>query len=206
MVRILGRKTSTNVQKVLWCFDELGVACEREDAGGPFGRTREAWYLALNPNALVPTVVDDGFVLWESNTIIRYYASAHGERGICPTDLRARALMEQWMDWELSVANRAMVPVYRQLIRTAPENRDQRAIEADLRVWASAMAVLDGQLAKSAYVAGASFTLADISLGPITYRWFSLAIERPSLPGLAAWHERLKERPAFQRHVMIELA
>ena len=125
MLKILGRKNSSNVQKVLWCCDELGLAYEREDVGGSFGKNRDPEYLALNPNGLVPTIIDDGFVLWESNSIIRYLAAKHGRGTLYPEDLRARALAERWMDWQLSVLGPAIGPVFWGLIRTPPGKRDQ---------------------------------------------------------------------------------
>ena len=205
MLEILGRKTSTNVQKVLWCCDELGIPFEREDIGGPFGRNRDPEYLALNPNGLVPTVIIDGFVLWESNTIIRYLGTIYDPGGLWPTGARQRAAMEKWMDWELTIASRAMVPVYLQLIRTPPDKRDPIRLEADRRDWTAAMTVLDGGLDGNDFTSGARFTLSDISLGPITYRWFNLNMERPPLRHLDAWYKRLTERPAYRQHVMIEM-
>lgn len=203
-IRILGRKTSANVQKVLWCCEELAIPFERDDIGGRFGRNREPEYLALNPNGLVPTVLIDGFALWESNTIIRHLAASHGG-GLLPADPRQRAVMEQWMDWELTVASPAMWTVYRQLVRTPPEQRDAKAIEAGRQVLGAAMTILDGRLDGNDYTAGARLTLSDIALGAVTYRWFNLAMERPPLPHLASWYERLRARPGYRLHVMSEM-
>jgi len=205
MLRILGRATSTNVQKVLWCCDEIGLAYEREDIGGPFGGNREPAYLALNPNGLVPTIVDDGFVLWESNTIVRYLAATYGAEALLPAEPRRHADIERWMDWELSAVLRPHGNVFRQLIRTAPAERDSVAIESDRLAWAAALTVLDTQLAHHDFVAGPSLTAADLAIGPSMYRWYNLDIERPDLPRLEAWYRRLCDRPPYRAHVMIEM-
>ncbi len=205
MLKILGRNNSSNVQKVLWCCEELGLKYEREDVGGPFGRNRDPEYLALNPNGLVPTIIDGDFVLWESNTIIRYLAAKHGNGTLYPTDLQTRALGERWMDWQLSVVVPAINPIFFGLIRTPPEKRDQAAIAASRDKLATALKMLDASLERSDYVAGASFTVGDIPVGIMTYRWYTLEIERENLPNLKRWYERLSTRPGFKKHVMIGL-
>jgi glutathione S-transferase len=205
MLKILGRKNSSNVQKVLWCCDELGIAYEREDVGGQFGKNREPEYLALNPNGLVPTIIDDGFVLWESNTIIRYLAAKHGSGSLYPADLQRRALAERWMDWQLSTIVPAINPVFWGLVRTPPEERDQAAIAAARDKLAGVMKILDNQLAHADYVAGSAFSVGDIPVGIMTYRWFTLDIEREELPSLKRWYDRLTKRPAFEQHVMTGL-
>jgi glutathione S-transferase len=206
MLKILGRNNSSNVQKVVWCCEELGLKYEREDVGGPFGRNREPEYLALNPNGLVPTIIDGDFVLWESNTIIRYLTAKHSNGTLYPTDLQTRAMGERWMDWQLSVVVPVINPVFFGLIRTPPEKRDQAAIAAARDKLAAAMKILDGALGRSDYVAGASFTVGDIPVGIMTYRWYTLEIERENLPNLKRWYERLSTRPGFKKHVMIGLS
>ena len=205
MLKILGRKNSSNVQKVLWCCDELEIAYEREDVGGEFGKNREPEYLALNPNGLVPTIIDDGFALWESNTIIRYLAAKHGSGSLYPADLQARALAERWMDWQLSTIVPAIHPVFWGLVRTPPEERDQAAIAAGRDKLAGVMKILDNQIANADYVAGSAFSVGDIPVGIMTYRWFTFDIEREELPSLKRWYDRLTKRPAFKQHVMIGL-
>lgn len=206
MLKILGRNNSSNVQKVLWCCEELGLKYEREDVGGPFGRNRDPEYLALNPNGLVPTIIDGDFVLWESNTIIRYLAAKHGNDTLYPTDLQARAMGERWMDWQLSVLGPAIMPIFVGLIRTPPEKRDQAAIAAARDKSATALKMLDGFLGRSDYVAGASFTVGDIPVGITTYRWYTFEIEREDFPNLKRWYERLSTRPGFKKHVMIGMS
>lgn len=205
MLKILGRKTSSNVQKVLWCCAELGIPFTREDRGGPFGGTREPDYLRLNPNGLVPTVIDGDLVLWESNSVVRYLDIRYGGGVLLPTEPGPRALAERWMDWTLSTATRPMATVLWQVIRTSEAERDHAALAAAVEAWTQAMTILDGHLAENAYTGGEAFGAGDICLGSIVYRWFALPIDRPDLPHLAAWYGRLAERPAFAEHVVIPL-
>jgi glutathione S-transferase len=206
MLKILGRNNSSNVQKVLWCCAELGLAFEREDYGGPFGKTKEEPYLTLNPNSVVPTVIDDDLVLWESNTIIRYLAAKHGEGTLLPADLGTRALGERWMDWQLSVINKFMPTVFMGLIRTAPEDRNNEAIATARDGYENAMAILDRYLGETAYVAGADFSLGDIPVGIMAYRWFNLDIKRKDLPNLKRWFDLIGTRPGYKEHVEIGLS
>ncbi len=206
MLKILGRSTSSNVQKVMWCCAELGLPFERDDIGGPFGRTREPDYLAMNPNGLVPTIVDDGFTLWESNTIVRYLAAVHGSDAFWPSEPRARADAERWMDWQLSVLVPAIFPVFWGLIRTKPADRDKAAIAAGRDRLAASLAILDRHLASRDYVGGTNCTAADIPVGVIAYRWFEMDIEREDFPSLRGWYERLSQRPGYREHVMTGLA
>jgi glutathione S-transferase len=203
MIKIWGRKNSVNVQKVLWCCDELGIPYERVDAGGEFGVTREPEYLAMNPTALIPTIRDGGFTLWESNTIVRYLAAKYGAGSLWPEDPAARALAEKWMDYQLGTAWVAFRAAFLGLVRTPPEKRDPDQIEASLESTAKVLAILDAHLANEDYVAGADLTVGDIALGSTVYRWLNMEIERPEMPNLEAWHRRLSARPAYQKNVMV---
>lgn len=202
MLKIWGRATSSNVQKVMWLIGELGLAHERIDVGGPFGKTREPAYLALNPNALVPTLDEDGFVLWESNTIVRYLARQHAGAALEPRDAKARALAEQWMDWQISVVAPAIFGAFWGLIRTAPEKRDHTAITASQGKTTDAMRILDAHLGDHAFVAGDAFSTGDIPVGIMAYRFYRLVPERPELPHLARWYRALEGRAPFQEHVL----
>ncbi|MCZ6733331.1 MAG: glutathione S-transferase family protein [Gammaproteobacteria bacterium] len=206
MLKILGRKNSSNVQKVLWCCAELGLDFKREDVGGQFGKNREPEYLALNPNGLIPTVIDDDFVLWESNTIIRYLATKHGDETFYPADTQTRANGEKWMDWQLSVVAPTIWPVFAGLIRTPPEERDHTVIANARDKLADTMKILDNALGRTDFVAGSSLSVGDIPVGIMTYRWFTLDIEREDMPNLERWYDRLMRRPGFQEHVMIGLS
>lgn len=203
MLRVWGRTSAVNVQKVLWCCEELGIAYERVDAGGPFGGTETPEYLEMNPNGLVPTVSDDGLVLWESNTIVRYLAAKYAENTLLPEDVAQRALAEKWMDFQLGTLWPAFRVGYKGLTRTPPEERDPKAIDASLKATAEHLSILDAQLARDAFVAGEEPTVGDVALGPVVYRWLNIDIDRPSLPNLERWHDRLTQRPAYRKSVMV---
>ncbi len=205
MLKILGRKNSSNVQKVLWTCGELGVPFEREDVGMQFGRNKEPEYLAMNPNGLVPTIIDDGLILWESNAIVRYLCAKHGAGKLWANDPAERATADKWMDWGNTVLDDAFVHCFMGLVRTAPEKRDQAAIQASRDATAKALAMLDQALGKTKYVGGAQFSMGDIPLGPIAYRWHNLQIKRENFPNLRGWYERMTQRPAFREHVMITI-
>jgi len=207
VLKIWGRKNSINVQKVLWCCDELGLDYERIDAGGPFGGTRDPEYLALNPNGLVPAISDDGFALWESNVIVRYLSAKHGAGTMYPEDLRERADAERWMDWQLGTLWARMRPVFIGLVRTPPEERDDAAIELFRGQTVEAWGVLETHMdGGRPYVLGDLFTMADIPLGVSIYRWSQLPVEKPPMPNLDAYHALLKERRAFRERVMLPLS
>jgi len=205
MLKIWGRTNSINVMKVLWCADELGLDYERVDAGMTFGVVGEDWYGAMNPNRRVPTIDDDGVVLWESNTIVRYLAAKHASAGLWPSDAATRAVGEKWMDWQLSTLMEDMTYLFWGLVRKAPDKQDpdrqNQAAQSTGAIWA----MLDAALAERDYVAGERLTVGDIPVGCFVWRWSNLPIERPALPNLEAWHERLKARPAFQKNVMLAL-
>ena len=205
MLKIIGRITSANVMKVLWLCDEMGLAYEREDAGLHFGRTRDPGYVAMNPNSTVPTIVDDGYVLWESNSIVRYLASKH-KSPLYPTELKERGSAERWMDWQLAVFGPAMAPVFQGLIRTKPENRDLKAIEAGRERWSAAMRILDRYLGETEYLAGPRFTIGDIPVGCMAHRWFALDMKREDYPNAKRWYEALTKRAPYRKHIMIPLA
>ncbi|MEQ1936182.1 MAG: glutathione S-transferase family protein [Fimbriimonadaceae bacterium] len=199
MLKILGRKTSGNTQKVLWCCDELGLAYEREDVGREFGKNHEPAYLTLNPNGRIPTMVDDGFVLWESNTIVRYLCAKHGMGKLFPQELQQRADMERWMDWQQTTLRPHFHALSNALQSTAPTGDVE--MESLTKALDDAWKILDAQLTKHPYIAGASLTMADIPFCYIINRWYKLPIEHHRLSNVRAWFDRLCERPAFLRNV-----
>ncbi len=206
MRKLWGRANSSNVMKVIWLLEELSLPYERIDVGGPFGRTKEPFYLAMNPNSVVPTLEEDGFALWESNVILRYLASVHADGApIWPANLQARANVDRWMDWQQTILGPPQTVVFQGLIRTVPELRDVSAIERALVRVREVYALLDHQLSHHAYLAGPDFTLADIPCGIQVHRWFSFDFERPALPHLRAWYDRLLERPAYRTHCAMPL-
>jgi glutathione S-transferase len=198
MLKVWGRNTSSNVQKVMWAIGELGLPNERFDVGGNFGKNREPAYLAMNPNGLVPTLQDGDYILWESNAIIRYLARTHGGGKILGSDPKVTGHANQWMDWQLSVLGPAITPAFWGLIRTPVEKRDLAAIAASQAKTTEAIKILDAQLGKTAYVTGSEFTMGDIPVGVMTYRFWQLVPERPELPNLKRWYESLQKRKAFK--------
>jgi len=202
VIKIWGRNTSANVQKVMWAIGEIGLPHQRVDIGGPFGGNREPAYLAKNPNGLVPTLEEeDGFVLWESNAIVRYLAAKHRAGVLEPADPHARARANAWMDWQLSVAAPAISDAFMGLIRTPPEKRNKAAIEESKKKTTAAMTILDGELGRTAYVAGDAFSYGDIPVAVMAYRYRALVPERPPLPHFERWYAAIAARLAFKAEV-----
>ena len=204
MLKIWGRTNSVNVKKALWTIEELGLSYERVDAGMQYGVVNTPEYRKMNPNGLVPTIDDDGFVLWESHTIARYLAAKHSAGKLWPTDARTRAEAERWMDWAFTFQG-AFRPVFWGLVRTPPEKRDAAAIEEGRKKCAELLGYFDTALSGRKYVAGDSFTVGDIPLGCHVHLWMRLPIERPKHAALEAWFSRLLERPAYRKVVDIPL-
>jgi glutathione S-transferase len=205
MLVIWGRNNSVNVQKVLWCCEEMALAYRRIDAGGAFGIVDTPEYRRRNPNGLVPTIDDDGFILWESHAIVRYLASSR-DAAFWPADRRTRAQADQWMDWSQTTFWPTLRPLFMGLVRTAPEQRDARAIEASRSRTAEALAMLDAHLASRQFLAGDGFTAGDIALGCGIWRWMALPIDRPDLPNVQRWFATLCPRPAYRKIVMQPLS
>lgn len=209
-LQIWGRANSVNVQKVLWCCGELDLAFERIDAGLQFGVVDTPEYRAMNPNGRVPTLVDGEVTLWESNTILRYLALREAEQRpdspatrLYPAGAARRARVERWMDWTLATLQPAERPLFWGMVRTPPEKRDMAAISAASAATGAAWRIVEAHLGHGqAFIEGPDLTLADIVVGSYVRRWFGIDVEnRPELPRLKRWHERLAERPAFQRHI-----
>ena len=201
MLKVWGRKTSSNVQKVMWAIGELGLEHERVDIGGKFGGNKEPAYLALNPNGLVPTLQDGDLTLWESNSIVRYLAARYGAGKLEPADPGTRARASQWMDWQLTVVAPAIFGAFWGLIRTPPEKRDAAAIAASQAKTTDTMKMFDNALAKSAYAAGDAFSMGDIPVGIMVYRYWQLVPDRPKLANLERWYRAIEQRQAFKDHV-----
>jgi len=206
MIRIWGRTTSGNVQKVMWAIGELGVPHERIDAGREFGGLDSAEYGALNPNRRIPTLQDGDAVLWESNVIVRYLAAKYGDGTLWPRDPAVRGVADQWMDWQQTTLAPELRVVFWGLVRTAAEKRDHKAIDAAVENLKEIWARLDAHLGHRQFVAGDRLTMGDIPIGTMCYRYHALGVARAPLKNLAAWYERLETRPAFREHVMTPLA
>jgi glutathione S-transferase len=202
-LQIWGRANSVNVQKVLWCLRELDLAYQRIDAGMAFGRNHEADYLAMNPNGRVPTLVDGDFVLWESNSIMRYLVLAYAPGSpLYPQMPKQRASVERWLDWTLSTLQPVERPLFWALVRTPIEQRDMVAIQKDADTAAVQWRIIDTQLATRRFIEGDDFTLADIALGAYARRWFGVeGVSKPGLPHLERWFGQFAARPGFQQFV-----
>lgn len=202
MLTIHGRNNSSNVQKVVWALNEMKVPYERTDAGGAFGIVNTPDYLAMNPNARVPTMGEDGFILWESNAIVRYLANKHDKGGLCPSDPRQHADADRWMDWQQTTLGPTMTPIFWNLVRTPEPDRDMKLVESSKTAMVGLGKIIDDALNGRAYLAGDGFTMADIPAAIQIYRWVALVEDRPSLPNLEAWYDRLCQREAFKTNVL----
>jgi glutathione S-transferase len=195
-LRIWGRLNSINVQKAVWTARELELPFERIDAGGAFGGNRTPEYLRMNPNGKIPVIDDGGFVLWESNAIVRYLAAKHGAGTLWPTDLRQRADADRWMDWQATELTPAMRDAFMQLVRTPAEKRSQPLVEASNAGTEALMAILDAHLAGRDFLCGHHFTMGDIAVGTVVHRWFGLQQPHAPRPNVEQWYRRLMLRPA----------
>ncbi|HYC65837.1 MAG TPA: glutathione S-transferase N-terminal domain-containing protein [Reyranellaceae bacterium] len=193
------------MQKVLWAADECGVTYEREDVGLQFGGNDQPWYLKMNPNGVVPTIDDGGRVIWESNSCVRYLAARYAAGSLWPNDPGERSEAERWMDWQLSTISEDMRVTFWGLVRTPAEKRDMAAIAKSAVNLGKLWGRLDQWLEGKKYVAGQHFTMGDIPVGCMVYRWYALPMERPELKNVKAWYERLGTRPAYAKHVMIKM-
>lgn len=206
MLKIWGRANSINVQKVLWCCGELGLHFERIDAGNEFGITGTPVYRALNPTGLVPTIEDGDFRLWESNVIVRYLARKDEERRLYPSDIHSRFDAERWMDWQATLFWPALRPLFIQLIRTRPENRDASVIARAEELTMVAIQTLNARLSDRRYLTGNQFTMGDIPSAVAVHRWYELDIHHPQLLHLRRWYEAMRQREAFRRAVMTPMS
>ncbi len=205
MLKIWGRRTSVNVQKVMFAVGELGLEHQRFDYGGQFGGLDTPEYGMLNPNRLVPTIDDGGFVLWESNAIVRHLAQRYGRGSLSPADELTFAKADSWMDWSLtSIYGDIIATCFLQLIRTPIRDRDVKGVEAAAKRAGDRLRILDAQLKGRHYIMGENPTTADVAIGTLMYRYFNLPITRPELPNVEAWYGRLTKRPAYQAHVMVD--
>ncbi len=205
LVKIWGRINSINVRKVVWAAQECGVNFERTDAGMAFGIVKTPPYLAMNPNAKVPTLQDGELVLWESNVIVRYLCAKYGNETLYPQDLAQRFNAERWMDWQQTTFNPASGPAFHQLIRTPEAQRDPAIIVQSVAALAPLLEQLNTHLADRTYIAGDHFSMADIPLGCEIHRWFGLPQARPTLPHIERWYASISARPATQNVLFLPL-
>ena len=206
MLKVYGQYRS-RAFRVVWLCKEANIPYEHVNTTiNVEGATCKApEYVKLNPNARVPTIDDDGFVLWESQPIVRYLARKHSLGFLCPTDAQACADADRWMDWNATTVWPNLRPVFWNLVRTEPAKRDMPLVATSLKGLAASMTLLDSHLATRPYVAGSTFTMGDIPVGVSIQRWFRMDIERENLPNLAAYYKRLQERPAYVKYADLPL-
>jgi glutathione S-transferase len=203
MIKLWGRRNSLNVQKVLWLLDELGLAYERIDAGGPFGGLASPEFATLNPNRLVPVLEDEGEAVWESHAILRYLAARYGAPALWPDDSMHRSHSDRWMDWCLTTWQPVFLAgIFWAYYRTPEADRDLVEIGKNVARSGQLMTLLDAALEARGHLCGDAFSLGEIPLGASLYRYFELDIHRPATPHVDAWYARLQERPAYRAHVM----
>jgi glutathione S-transferase len=203
MMRVLGRADSLNVRKVMWTIEELGIKCEREDCGGPFGGNDTPEFLALNPNGLVPTLVDGQTVVWESNSIIRYLAERQNATTFGGGTAAERAHISQWMDWQLSRLNAPITALFGQLVRLSADKRDQHVIDENIKTFRNLMGILARALPDEGFLFGSKISAADVVIGVILHRFFALVPETGLDSRIVAYHGALAGRPGFRAHVAI---
>ena len=203
MLKVWGRATSSNVQKVMWTIGELELEHERIDVGASYGGLDTNDYGNLNPNRLIPTLQDGGLTIWESNAIVRYLASKYDAGGLWPVDPGERALADQWMDWMTTTLLANFVAVFFGLVRIPPEHRDLASIDKAIGRLNSNYRQIDAHMVGRDFMTGDQLTMADVPVGMTLFRYYDMPIDRPSLPNVEAWYRRLQQRPAYREHVMV---
>ncbi|MBL8644013.1 MAG: glutathione S-transferase family protein [Rhodospirillaceae bacterium] len=206
MLKIYGRRTSFNVQKVMWLVNELKVPHQRIDIGGKFGGLDKPEFLALNPNGKIPVIDDSGVIVWESNAIVRYIADKHGKGTWSPADPGQRAQADQWMDWYLNHLNPGFMGIFLDYFKVPEPKRDQALIGRHIKAAMDAYALVERCLEKQPNMLGEQITVADIPIAASLYRLYTIGIPVPKMPNIEAWYERLKKRPAYAEHVMVDYA
>ncbi len=204
MLTVWGRRSSFNLQKVMWLVDELGIAHRHLEVGGKFGGLDTSEFLAMNPHGKVPVIDDNGIVVWESHTILRYLAARSEKESFWHEDLEQRSQSDRWMDWsQTTLQPDFLMGIFWGFYRTPEAQRNQTAIKIKIERCANHFRLLDSILSDRAFMLGNELTLADIPIGTSLYRYFNLEIDRPNIPHVEAWYERLQERPGYRNHVMV---
>lgn len=205
MLKVWGRQDSSNVQALMWCIGELGLAHERIDAGHRFGGTDTPEFKAMNPNQTVPVLQDgDQPPLWETGAILRYLANRYADEAFWPRELLARTEVDRWAEWsKINIAQGFTAPIFWRVVRTAPQDRDPKAISEAVAALEQKLRIAEDRLSRHDHLVSDAFTLADIQFGHILYRYYDIDIARSSLPHLRAYYDRIAARPAFREHVMV---
>ena len=205
-LHIWGRLNSINVQKVLWLCEDLKIPFERTDAGMQYGVNKTQSYLQLNPNGLVPVIKDNELVLWESHAILRYLSKKHDVADILyPKSADQSAKIDQWLDWYNTTAWTVMRPLFWGFIRTKLEERNLQELEKTRVQMSSILKILDYQLKSTPWVTGDHFTIADLPLALIAFRWFNLPIEREDYQHLSRWFKQIELRPGYIKYASAPL-
>jgi glutathione S-transferase len=204
MLTIWGRRSSFNVQKVMWLVGELRIEHRHIDAGGQFGGLDTPAFRTMNPHGRVPVIDDNGTVVWESHAILRYLAARYGQSQFWSEDASERSQVDRWMDWaQTALQPDFLMGVFWGFYRTPESQRNWPAIREKIARCAIHFQLLDTMLADRLFLCGDTLSLADIPAGTSLFRYFGLDIERPSLPHVQAWYDRLQERQAYREHVMV---
>ena len=203
MLKVWGRRNSFNVQKVMWLIGELGLEHEHIDAGGSFGGLDTPEFRAMNPHGRIPVIDDGGTLVWESHTILRYLSAKYGRGSFWRDDPAERSMADRWMDWSLATLQRDFMDLFWGFYRMPAAQRDSERIAQLVAKCGEHFLLLDRHLATHRFLAGDNLTMGDIPAGTSLYRYFELEIERPAVPNVAAWYERLRERAPYRQHVMI---
>lgn len=207
MLTVWGRVNSSNVKKILWCLEELNIAYNQKDVGGPFGGLDTPEYKKMNPNSTIPTLQDDEFTLWESNAILRYLTEKFDRTHLLlAKDIQERAAADKWLDWGSSILFDNIKQMMNKIVRVPVADRDQEAARIIYQHIEKLMKIADDTLALQSYFSGQKFGIADIAIAPLFYPWREIAPERPEFIHLERWYEQLKARPAFQKIVLIPLS
>jgi glutathione S-transferase len=205
VIKLWGRNNSVNVQKVIWCLEELGLLYERIDAGGAFGVVKTAEYSALNPNRLVPAIEQDGMVFWESNSIVRYLCARYSSGVLWLEDPLSRAVGDRWSDWQATNFTPATMPAFWNLVRTPEAERDAEAVKRSCAASDKRLEMLDTHLASHSFVGGETFGFADIILGPAVHRWLHMPVQQQPYPHIRRWYQTISRRPASKNALLLPI-
>lgn len=207
MLVLWGRPTSSNVKKVLWTLEEIGLDYQYVKAGGAYGGLHTPEFLALNPNGLVPTIKDGELVLWESNTIVRYLAARYGKGVLWIEDCGKRAAAEKWMDWTMGTLFEPYKDFLMHTIRLAPDERDPQKVTASVAEFEKGLKVLDYGLKKQPYLSGDSLGIGDIVAGVFIYYYYTMDLPRTkTFSNIETWYKKLQTRPGYIKHVMTPIS
>jgi len=206
MLTLMGRPNSSNVKKVLWTLEELGVSYENIKIGGAYGGLDDPAYLAINPNGKVPSLRDGDLIIWESNTIVRYLAATYGAGTLWLEEPKRRAHAEKWMDWGANVLFPAFHDILFHTLRLPQPQRDPAIVAQGVQNFEKALAIMEAELSQRSWLSGENFGVGDIVAGVFVYYYYEMDLVRgTSFPHVESWYQRLKTRPAYVKTVMIPI-